>query len=222
MMMKIKHLLIFTFLVFPLAINAQEGKQEDKKAEEIIDMLFDKMQKLFSLEDLNFGGRNYRNLQPENKWYAWWGDELVRIDKEQCFIVDKKTGKDIRPLTDDENSNRKEGAKATTIIKDHQLYVVDAQGKERQLTTDGSRSIVYGSAVHRNEFGINKGTFWSPDSGKLAFYRMDQSMVTDYPQVNIFPREATYEPDKYPMAGMNAHVVTIGVYDINTVKTIYL
>jgi dipeptidyl-peptidase-4 len=222
MMMKIKHLLIFTFLVFPLAINAQEGKQEDKKAEEIIDMLFDKMQKLFSLEDLNFGGRNYRNLQPENKWYAWWGDELVRIDKEQCFIVDKKTGKDIRPLTDDENSNRKEGAKATTIIKDHQLYVIDAQGKERQLTTDGSRSIVYGSAVHRNEFGINKGTFWSPDSGKLAFYRMDQSMVTDYPQVNIFPRAATYEPDKYPMAGMNAHVVTIGVYDINTDKTIYL
>ena len=187
MMMKIKHLLIFAFLVFPLAINAQEGKQEDKKAEEIIDMLFDKMQKLFSLEDLNFGGNNYRNLLPENKWYAWWDDELVRIDKEQCFIVDKKTGKDIRPLTDDENSNRKEGAKATTIIKDHQLYVVDAQGKERQLTTDGSRSIVYGSAVHRNEFGINKGTFWSPDSARLAFYRMDQSMVTDYPQVNIFP-----------------------------------
>ncbi len=222
MMMKIKRLLFLVFLVLPLSINAQENKQEDKKAEEIIDMLFDKMQKLFSLEDLNFGGRNYRNLQPENKWYAWWGDELVRIDKEQCFLVDKKTGKDIRPLTDDENNKRKGGAKATTIIKDHQLYVVDAQGKEDELTIDGSREIVYGQSVHRNEFGIDKGTFWSPDGQRLAFYRMDQSMVTDYPQVNIFPRAATYEPDKYPMAGMNAHIVTVGVYDINTDKTVYL
>jgi dipeptidyl-peptidase-4 len=51
---------------------------------------------------------------------------------------------------------------------------------------------------------------------------MDQSMVTDYPQVDIFPREATYEPDKYPMAGMNAHVVTVGVYDIATNKIVYL
>jgi dipeptidyl-peptidase-4 len=51
---------------------------------------------------------------------------------------------------------------------------------------------------------------------------MDQSMVADYPQVDIFPREATYEPDKYPMAGMNAHVVQVGVYDINTNKTVTL
>ena len=173
---------------------------------------------LFTLEELNFGGKRYQALQPENQWYAWWDNELVRIDKDQCFLVDRNTGKDIRPLTTDEDNNRKGEGKATTLVKDHQLYVVDAQGKEHQLTTDGSREIVYGSAVHRNEFGINKGTFWSPDSARLAFYRMDQSMVTDYPQVNIFPREATYEPDKYPMAGMNAHVVTVGVYDINTDK----
>lgn len=57
---------------------------------------------------------------------------------------------------------------------------------------------------------------------RLAFYRMDQSMVADYPQVDIFPREATYEPDKYPMAGMTSHEVTIGVYDLNIDKTVYL
>ena len=207
-MMKIKHifaiatLIPLTSFLLPQKTMAQE--------------------KLFTLEELNFGGNKYRTLLPENKWYAWWGDELVRIDKEQCFLVDKQTGKDIRALTDDENNERKGGAKASTIIKDHQLYVVDAQGKEHQLTTDGSREIVYGQSVHRNEFGIDKGTFWSPDGQRLAFYRMDQSMVTDYPQVDIFPREATYEPDKYPMAGMNAHVVTVGVYDINTNKTVYL
>ena len=100
--------------------------------------------------------------------------------------------------------------------------MVDGEGKKHQLSTDGSREIVYGQSVHRNEFGIEKGTFWSPDGQRLAFYRMDQSMVTDYPQVDIFPREATHEPDKYPMAGMNAHVVTVGVYDLATGKTVYL
>ena len=47
-------------------------------------------------------------------------------------------------------------------------------------------------------------------------------MVADYPQVDIYPREATYEPDKYPMAGMTSHLVTVGVYDLHTQNTIYL
>ena len=252
---------LFTFL-FPLKMLAQEKK-------------------LFTLEDLNFGGNNYRNLLPENKWYAWWGDELVRTDVEECYLVDKKTGKESLLFTlddinrwagSDEEQNRyvrhlmnatfpypdkplvalgnkkavilvdfkrhaiawqdsvsgqqandwSHDSKATAYVDDHQLFVVDAQGHKRQLSTDGSRSVVYGSAVHRNEWGIDKGTFWSPDGQRLAFYRMDQSMVTDYPQVDIFPREATYEPDKYPMAGMNSHQVTVGVYDLSSDCTVYL
>ena len=82
--------------------------------------------------------------------------------------------------------------------------------------------VVYGQAVHRNEFGIYKGTFWSPKGSYLAFYRMDQSMVTDYPLVNTSTRIATLEPDKYPMAGMTSHKVTVGVYHIQSGKTVYL
>ena len=256
-MMKIKSL--FFILILSLPIMAQE--------------------KLFTLEELNYGGNNYRSQLPENKWYAWWGDELIRTDVEACYQVDKKTGKETMLFTlDDVNKwlgsddlyhvrtlydaafpypdqplvalgNKKSFlllnfkthetiwqdsisgqtvndwcpiSKATAYVNDNQLCVVDGQGKKHQLTTDGSREIVYGQSVHRNEFGINKGTFWSPDGQRLAFYRMDQSMVTDYPQVDIFPREATYEPDKYPMAGMTSHQVTIGVYNIATNKTVYL
>lgn len=57
---------------------------------------------------------------------------------------------------------------------------------------------------------------------KLAFYRMDQSMVTDYPLVNVDTRIATEIPTKYPMAGETSHKVTVGVYDLETGKTIYL
>ena len=235
--------------------------------------------KLFTLEELNFGGKDYHRLQHENKWLTWWGDELIRTDVEECYLVDKETGKETKLFTLDEVNkwlksddmfhvralynasfpypdkplvalgNKKsflllnfkthevvwqdsisgqiandwnEVSKATAYVRDYQLYVADAKGTEHQLTTDGSREIVYGQSVHRNEFGIQKGTFWSPNGMRLAFYRMDQSMVADYPQVDIFPREATYEPDKYPMAGMTSHEVTIGVYDLNTNKTVYL
>ena len=237
--------------------------------------------KLFTLEDLNFGGTNYRNMQPENMWLTWWGDQLVQTDVEECHLIDVKTGKKTLLFTLDEvnrwaDSDEEENryvrhlmnatfpypdqplvalgnkksfllldfkkrqivwqdsisgqeandwntvSRATAYVEDNQLFVVDGEGRQQQLTTDGSRDVVYGSAVHRNEFGITKGTFWSPDGQRLAFYRMDQSMVADYPQVNIYPREATYEPDKYPMAGMTSHEVTVGIYDLATNKTIYL
>jgi dipeptidyl-peptidase-4 len=51
---------------------------------------------------------------------------------------------------------------------------------------------------------------------------MDQSMVTDYPQVETDARVAEHQPDKYPMAGMNSHVVSVGIYHLQSQKTIYL
>ena len=258
-MMKIKHLLGFVALMISVSMSAQD--------------------KLFTLEDLNFGDKNYANLRPQNMWLTWWGEKLIQTDVEECFTIDTKTGKkrllftleDINKWSgsNDETyvrhlinarfpypdkpivalGNRKafilldfeakkivwqdsisgqeandwnSVSRATAYIDNYQLYVADGEGEKHQLSTDGSREIVYGQSVHRNEFGIRKGTFWSPKGNRLAFYRMDQSMVTDYPQVDIFPRSASYEPDKYPMAGMTSHKVTVGVYDIKSAKTIYL
>lgn len=236
--------------------------------------------KSFTLEDLNFGGTNYRNMIPKNLHLGWWGDVLMYQDSGEFGTVDVKTRKKtvittteqvnevlvkdnpankmswlynaefpyadkplvllknsrVRMLYDWKSKNIiwKQACKdeavsdwhpmsrAVAFVKADQLYVTDAKGNTRQLTTDGSREIVYGQAVHRNEFGIDGGLFWSNDGKKLAFYRMDQSMVTDYPQVNTFTRCAELEPDKYPMAGMTSHKVTVGVYDLETDKTVYL
>ena len=106
------------------------------------------------------------------------------------------------------------------------LFMVTAQGDWRQISSDGSiddsENIVYGRSVHRDEFGISKGTFWSADGQRLAFYRMDQSMVPSYPQVDITQRIATTYTDKYPMAGETSHQVKVGVYDVATDEVIYL
>ena len=115
---------------------------------------------------------------------------------------------------------------STAYIKDYTLYVRTADGKDLQVSHDGSRDLLYGTSVHRNEFGIEKGTFWSPEGRFLAFYRMDQSMVTDFPLVDIevdsTTQMAQLAPEKYPMAGMTSHKVTVGVFDPATGKTVYL
>lgn len=88
--------------------------------------------------------------------------------------------------------------------------------------TDEPAGIVCGQSVHRNEFGISKGTFWSPKGELLAFYRMDESMVTEYPLVDITARIGELNPVRYPMAGMTSHKVQVGIYNPATQKTVYL
>lgn len=104
---------------------------------------------------------------------------------------------------------------------DNNLYI-SYRGTEITVTDDKDKGIVNGQSVHRNEFGIKKGTFWSPKGNLLAYYRMDETMVTDYPLVDIEPRVAELKSIKYPMAGMKSHHVTVGVFDPITQKTIFL
>lgn len=106
--------------------------------------------------------------------------------------------------------------------KENNLYVQDRTGKEIAVTNEENDRIVYGQSVHQDEFGISKGTFWSPQGNYLAFYRMDQSMVAVYPLVNTATRVATLRERIYPMAGLKSHHVTVGVYNINTGDTVYL
>lgn len=113
-------------------------------------------------------------------------------------------------------------SRSEVYTKNFDLYLRTADGKAHRITTDGSKDIVYGQAVHRDEFGIKKGAYFSPSGQLLAYYRMDQSMVEDYPLVDIFTREAKLDAIKYPMAGMTSHKVTVGVYNPKTEQTVWL
>lgn len=114
------------------------------------------------------------------------------------------------------------GLCAASYLKDDNLYVLTASGIETQISSDGSRQIVYGQSVHRDEFGIHDGQFWSPRGSRLAFYRMDQSMVSDFPLVDNSARVAELRPEAYPMAGMTSHKVSVGICDLQTGRTVYL
>lgn len=115
-------------------------------------------------------------------------------------------------------------AENVTVIteKDAVVYTVKNnlywQNGERivQITHDADENVINGQAVHRNEFGIDGGIFISPDKSKIAFYRMDQTMVADYPIIDWSVTPAVNTNIKYPMAGQISHQVSIGVFDTKT------
>lgn len=145
------------------------------------------------------------------------GEWVYDIDQKAVKETDRK-----REPFDLEEYLKEPLTGAYSYCKNYNLYVVK-DGKENQVTTDGSYEIVYtGKNVHQNEFGIDGKNFWSPKGNYLAFYRMDQSPVTDYPVIDWTSHPAKNENIKYPMAGDKSHYVTLGVYDVKNNKTIYV
>lgn len=110
---------------------------------------------------------------------------------------------------------------SVALGKENNLFI-STRGTEIQVTKDGKEGIVYGQSVHRNEFGINKGTFWSPKGNMLAFYRMDETMVSSYPIMDLSKTPAQATTIRYPMAGDSSHQVKVGVFNILKQKTIWL
>lgn len=158
--------------------------------------------------------------------YQWTSKDICWIVNENKIAeIDFKTKKRLTMLSMPDTAENidytNKGKCAAYTIKNN-LFVKYADGKDFAVSNDTNTGIVYGKSVHRNEFGIEKGTFWSNSGKLLAFYRMDESMVTEYPIVDITTRIAEEKPMRYPMAGMKSHEVTVGVFDVQTKKTIYL
>ncbi len=104
------------------------------------------------------------------------------------------------------------------------LYMATRTNSLIRITNDNEQGqdIVNGKGAHRQEFGITKGTFWSPAGNAIAFYRIDQSKVMNYPLVDISERPTKDTLMKYPMAGSTSQSVTVGVYNVTTQKLIFL
>lgn len=106
---------------------------------------------------------------------------------------------------------------------DNNLYLQDKSGKNKvNVSNENNKNIVCGKSVHREEFGIDHGIFFSPAGNFLAYYRMDQTMVKDYPIIKWDATPATVDLVKYPMAGGTSHEVTLCVNDPITGKIVTL
>ncbi len=162
-----------------------------------------------------------QNSFPLFSWYSqneiwfWNGNKLLIFNVQTSEL---KVKNEI--AEGGENSDFIDADKIAYTI-DNNLFI-SLDGKQITVTSDTSKGTVNGQIVSRNEFGISKGTYWSPASKYLAFYRKDESQVTNYPILNIDDHPATVKWIKYPMAGMQSEYVSVGIYNLKTGKTIFL
>ncbi len=140
-------------------------------------------------------------------------------DRLSFNMKDKKLTKVV---TTPDDADMLDGTGNAFSFSRNQALYVQKPDENVVMIAQGSDSILYGTSVHRDEFGISKGTFWSPKGNKLAFYRMDQSMVEKYPIPDWSVTPAKVNDIYYPMAGRKSHHVTVGIFDLKTEKTIYL
>ena len=106
---------------------------------------------------------------------------------------------------------------------ENNLYVSNTDEIKLKINPNkNEQNVVYGQAVHRYEFGIYKGIFWSPKGDKMAFYRKDENKVDNYPLISLIDTTTLVENIKYPMSGDNSHFVQIGIFDIDRKNIVYL
>ncbi|MGB0172462.1 MAG: DPP IV N-terminal domain-containing protein, partial [Flavobacteriales bacterium] len=106
-------------------------------------------------------------------------------------------------------------------VMENNLYVANFSGGDRyvQLTEDGEwNRIINGASdwVYEEEFGKDRGFFWSPDGQYIAYYRFDESAVREFSMPmygSLYPDPYTF---KYPKAGEANSEVSIHVVDVAT------
>lgn len=141
-----------------------------------------------------------------------------------AYDIPTKVAKVVNKL--DVNSTNQEfttNNSQTAYLLGNNIEILGKDGRKLQITKDSIDGIVNGSDyTHRQEFGINKGMWWSPDNQHLLFFRKDETMVSKYPLPQWDSRVATVKDIRYPMAGMKSEEVKLLVYNTlnNTFSTL--
>jgi len=113
-------------------------------------------------------------------------------------------------------------ASKVAFVQDNNLLVYDVTSHQIQaITTDGKWNfIINGNCdwVYEEEFSFTKAFEWSPDGQHIAYYRFDESKVKEYSMTvyeGLYPKQYEY---KYPKAGEDNSIVSIHVYNLNTLN----
>lgn len=186
------------------------------------DAVSNKITKNIPLSDLQ---KNYPELKRFPRIMEISTNELVFSYKNFIETFNHNNLSRSATISYDEAAENKEynaKAKAIAYTLNNNLYLGTAANPKIAVTNIEDKNIVSGQAIHRSEFGIVKGTFWSPEGSYLAFYQKNESNVTDYPLVDITTYPASLKNIKYPMAGQGSEIAKIGIYNLQTQQTVYL
>lgn len=102
-------------------------------------------------------------------------------------------------------------------VYENNIYTLDIESaRTAQWTHDGSELIINGQFdwVYEEEFSVSQGWEWSPDSRRIAFWRLDQSMVPEFSWIDYNPLHQELTTIRYPKAGEPNANVKIGIIDL--------
>jgi dipeptidyl-peptidase-4 len=105
------------------------------------------------------------------------------------------------------------------FVREHDLHVVSVdRPREHALTTDGDTAVRNGVLdwVYQEEIygrGNFRGYWWSPDSTRIAFLRLDGSEVPEFTIVDHIEYHPEVEKWAYPKAGDPNPAVSLGIVD---------
>ncbi len=160
--------------------------------------------------------------------YLNWinGNEFYFTQEEDVFLYDVKA-KSLKkilsyPASLAQNTDYNSKGKRMAFTIENNLFIADEKNNKIAVTQNTDKNIVSGQAIARYEFGISKGTFWSPSGKYLAYYQKDESNVADYPLVNINTTPATLNNIKYPMIGQGSEIPSAWVYSTLSGKSVRL
>ncbi|MEQ1780570.1 MAG: alpha/beta fold hydrolase [Hyphomonadaceae bacterium] len=115
--------------------------------------------------------------------------------------------------------------KLRAFSRDQNMWLAPVDGgAEKQLTSDGGVTARIrhgvGSYLYLEEFAVSQPVWWSPDGGKLAWMRYDETKVQDY----FLPLDQSHAQPKilaeaYPKAGADNPIADLVVYDVATGAT---
>ncbi|MCR4965693.1 MAG: S9 family peptidase [Bacteroidales bacterium] len=158
------------------------------------------------------------NLNPRS--FSWIDANTLYFSRPSMIVKVEKgnitSTTDLAEQTTDDVIDQSIKNKLFIVKNEEGVFVKSVKNNYKPILIcpDTGKCITFGESVHRSEWGINEGQYISPNGNYVAFYRMDESMVEDYPLVNTGTPIATVEYMKYPMAGRNSHKVTLGIYDV--------
>src|SRR4030042_2322961 len=121
------------------------------------------------------------------------GKELLLPSDTDLFICSLDTSS-LKRLTQDVESEdapqfSPDGLKIA-FLKNHDIHVMEIETYlDTQLTLEGTEQLLVGQVdwVYGEEFSIDTGFFWSPDSRYIAYFKLDQSAVPEFPITDFIP-----------------------------------
>ena len=150
--------------------------------------------------------QSLKNFSPRGKW-------------------DMKVGRALQA-----NKEKSPDGNWIATYKKFNVTIQPAKGNDRKpivVTTDGTERVRYGTAcwVYGEELYQSRAMWWSPDSRKLVYYRIDETHMRDYyltlnNAVNPLENKADLYTKllsvRYPTAGQPNPKVSLQVFDLES------